>query len=166
MPDSDSPDPSFEAANAFSFSSDNDEDGDSYAYFFTLEEAALLARELSGVFEQAHDELSRLQDDVILYKRIHLAKRREPLGTNGDELDVLQEKWTLYEAAFNRWNAYFAERHILLRDIGRGLVDFPYRAQDGSVYLLCWRLGEDGVLSFHGPDEGFMGRKPITLLPD
>lgn len=158
-------DGTFGEQEPFVFSPDVDVDA-SYAYFFTLEEAATVARGLTEVFDQAHHELSQLQDEVILYKRIHLAKRRQPLGTNGEELDVLQEKWTAYEAAFQRWIRYFSDRHIVLRDIGRGLVDFPYRARDGSIYLLCWCLGDDGVMAFHGPHEGFLGRKPITLLPD
>jgi hypothetical protein len=44
-----------------------------------------------------------------------------------------------------------------VKDIERGLVDFPARAD----VLLCWHLGEDEIAYWHGPEEGFAGRKPL-----
>jgi hypothetical protein len=53
-----------------------------------------------------------------------------------------------------------AERDILLRDPEMGLLDFPTRI-DGRDAFLCWRLGEDRVRFWHGPETGFTGRRPI-----
>jgi len=55
---------------------------------------------------------------------------------------------------------WLAERDILLRDAGVGLVDFPGEREGRRVYL-CWRLGEDRVAYWHGVDSGFASRKPI-----
>jgi hypothetical protein len=44
-----------------------------------------------------------------------------------------------------------------------GLVDFPSRVGDRSVYL-CWRLGEPAVQYWHETDGGFAGRQPIEAL--
>jgi hypothetical protein len=52
----------------------------------------------------------------------------------------------------------------LLRDAQMGLVDFPARANDSEFYL-CWHLGEDAVGSWHGMNEGFSGRKPLSTMP-
>ena len=52
------------------------------------------------------------------------------------------------------------ERGIVLRDPETGLVDFPTE-RDGREVFLCWRLGEDRVGYWHGPETGFSGRKPI-----
>jgi hypothetical protein len=41
------------------------------------------------------------------------------------------------------------------------LLDFPCIV-DGKVVLLCWKLGEETITHWHGTDEGFTGRKPIT----
>jgi hypothetical protein len=44
-----------------------------------------------------------------------------------------------------------------------GLVDFPSRIGDRTVYL-CWRLGEPAVQYWHETDGGFDGRQPIEAL--
>ena len=49
---------------------------------------------------------------------------------------------------------------IVLRDIDRGLVDFPALADDREIYL-CWELGEDEVAYWHGLEGGYGGREPL-----
>jgi hypothetical protein len=49
---------------------------------------------------------------------------------------------------------------IVLRDIDRGLVDFPALI-DGREVLLCWELGEEEVAYWHDLDTGFDGREPL-----
>ncbi|MBI4241457.1 MAG: DUF2203 domain-containing protein [Candidatus Rokubacteria bacterium] len=46
------------------------------------------------------------------------------------------------------------------KDLGMGLVDFPYRLDNEEVNL-CWRLGETKIRFWHGLDEGYAGRKPL-----
>jgi hypothetical protein len=55
---------------------------------------------------------------------------------------------------------------IILRDPEQGIIDFHARGQDGVVYLLCWRLGEDELGWWHLPEEGFAGRKPLPRDPE
>ncbi len=54
---------------------------------------------------------------------------------------------------------------IVLRDIARGLIDFPARAPSGRIYWLCWLAGEDAVTWWHWPEDGFAGRTPLTDPP-
>jgi hypothetical protein len=49
---------------------------------------------------------------------------------------------------------------IVLRDIDRGLVDFP-TVIDGREVYLCWELGEDEVGFWHDMDAGYGGREPL-----
>jgi hypothetical protein len=49
---------------------------------------------------------------------------------------------------------------IVLRDIDRGLVDFP-TVIDGREVYLCWELGEDAVGFWHDMDAGYGGREPL-----
>jgi len=52
------------------------------------------------------------------------------------------------------------EAGIVLRDLDRGLVDFPALRDRREVYL-CWELGEDRVGFWHELDTGFAGRHPL-----
>src|SRR5207253_8998332 len=49
---------------------------------------------------------------------------------------------------------------VQVKDLDIGLLDFPC-VVDGRTVLLCWKLGEKGISHWHGPSEGFAGRKPV-----
>ena len=49
---------------------------------------------------------------------------------------------------------------LVLRDIDRGLVDFPALIDGREVYL-CWEVGEDDVGYWHDMDAGYGGREPL-----
>ena len=51
---------------------------------------------------------------------------------------------------------------MLVKDLDRGLVDFP-AFRHGEEVLLCWQVGEDEIGYWHGVDDGFAGRKPLPL---
>jgi hypothetical protein len=53
------------------------------------------------------------------------------------------------------------EREVVLRDLERGLVDFP-ATRDGREIYLCWEEGEEEIAFWHEPDTGFAGRKPLA----
>jgi hypothetical protein len=52
------------------------------------------------------------------------------------------------------------EMGVVLRDIDRGLIDFPAWVDEREVYL-CWQLGEDRVSFWHDLEAGFQGRQPL-----
>jgi hypothetical protein len=65
--------------------------------------------------------------------------------------------------AFNRLQAAIAglqDREIVLRDLDRGLVDFPAIRGEREVYL-CWVEGEDEIAYWHDLDAGFAGRQEL-----
>ena len=49
---------------------------------------------------------------------------------------------------------------IIIRDIPRGLVDFPH-IRDGREVYLCWVSGEDNIGFWHETDRGFDHRQPL-----
>jgi len=49
---------------------------------------------------------------------------------------------------------------IQVRDIARGLVDFPAVRHGEEIYL-CWLEDEPAVTHWHEPDAGFAGRRPL-----
>ena len=52
------------------------------------------------------------------------------------------------------------EMEVVLRDLDRGLVDFP-ALRDGREVYLCWEEGEERIAFWHEPDAGFAGRRPL-----
>lgn len=49
---------------------------------------------------------------------------------------------------------------VVVRDIARGLLDFP-AVIDGQEAYLCWQLGEEAVGFWHELESGFQGRRPL-----
>jgi len=49
---------------------------------------------------------------------------------------------------------------VVVRDVERGLVDFP-ALRDGEEVYLCWLVDEDKIRFWHAPDAGFAGRRPL-----
>jgi hypothetical protein len=49
---------------------------------------------------------------------------------------------------------------VVLRDLERGLVDFP-SIRDGEEIYLCWEEGEDDIGWWHDPGSGYAGRQPL-----
>jgi hypothetical protein len=129
---------------------------------FTFDEATALlprATELIGT-------LRRLRDDAIV-KRARFDQLWQRLENEEPVLTTLGDEQRALDGLTDRLVATAKEIESIgcvLRDLDLGLIDFPFRVRTGTVFL-CWRLGEPGILFWHGPDEGFTGRKPIAQLP-
>ena len=52
------------------------------------------------------------------------------------------------------------ELGLVLRDLDRGLVDFPALRNGREVYL-CWEEGEEQIGYWHDLDTGYGGRQPL-----
>ena len=49
---------------------------------------------------------------------------------------------------------------VVLRDLDRGLIDFPAVREGREIYL-CWEEGEGEVAFWHDLEAGHAGRRPI-----
>ncbi len=56
------------------------------------------------------------------------------------------------------------ERGILIKSIEDGLIDFPSVRENGEEVYLCWKVGEEDILFWHFPSDGFQGRQSIRQL--
>ncbi len=56
--------------------------------------------------------------------------------------------------------AAFDAREIVVRDLDRGLVDFP-AIRDGREVYLCWVEGEPDIAFWHDLDAGYAGRQEL-----
>jgi hypothetical protein len=91
------------------------------------------------------------------------------IGGNGGSLDPsrvgeLQESVAQAAAALASLVDDIQELGVQVKDLDRGLVDFPARhPETGAAVLLCWELGEPDVGHWHDLEEGFAGRKPLPF---
>lgn len=91
----------------------------------------------------------------------HLGDRVERLidagrDVGGPEVDHLVRQW----ARAARLSGELARREILVKDLERGLVDFPAIVAGREVFL-CWEEGEEKVRFWHDLDAGYAGRRPF-----
>jgi hypothetical protein len=126
--------------------------------------------------EEANEALATvrpLAEELVARRRALLdaQERRTEFGRliagNGGALDArkrarLEARANREAAALARCLARIQELGVLVKDLDRGLVDFPALRGDEEV-LLCWEVGEDEVAYWHGLEEGFAGRKPLPL---
>lgn len=119
---------------------------------YTREEANASLRTLRPLLQRLRDARDLLTD-----AEAHEALSDAAPGNGGGEPGVQVGESFLEVRGLL---ATLEESGILLRDIDRGLVDFP-SVIDGRDVLLCWELGEDSVDYWHEPDAGFGGREPL-----
>ena len=65
-----------------------------------------------------------------------------------------------YLAAMKELLQEFEKREIQIKDLERGLVDFPTLIGDREVFL-CWEQDEDDIEFWHDLDTGFTGRERL-----
>jgi hypothetical protein len=98
----------------------------------------------------------------------HLRKRLERLDeylgervAQGDDLGGARvNDWIRQQGRIDVLEREFSSREIQLKDLDRGLVDFPALRGDREVFL-CWEEGESQIEHYHELDSGFAGREPI-----
>ena len=119
---------------------------------YSLAEANALLPKLEALLAELRDARERLTD-AELHEALGEAAPSNGGGRPGRAVGqaFLQVRGML--AALERLS-------LVIRDLDRGLVDFP-AILDGQEAYLCWQLGEQEVGFWHGLEEGFAGRRPI-----
>ena len=124
-----------------------------------LHERHFTAEQATEALEHVKPLLQKLRDarDLLTDEQAHEALSDAAPSNGGGEagtqvgeafLEVRRLLLTLQEAG------------IVVRDIERGLIDFPALIDDREVYL-CWELGEDEVAWWHELDAGYRGRQSL-----
>ena len=118
---------------------------------YSLEEATALLPRVAELLATMRDARDRLGDSEA---RAALAEASNGGGQPGKVVSggFLELRESMLE---------FREREIVLRDLDRGLVDFP-SLRDGREVYLCWEEGEPEIGFWHEPETGFGGRRPLA----
>jgi hypothetical protein len=53
---------------------------------------------------------------------------------------------------------------IEIKDLDKGLIDFPYKRANGKIVLLCYLLGEPAIVAWHTIEGGFPARRSLDIL--
>ena len=120
---------------------------------YTREEATVALGEVAELLAAMRDARERLTDAEV---REALSEAAPSNGGGGPGRHVSEAFLELRDAA-----ARMRELEVVLRDLDRGLVDFPALHAGREVYL-CWvEREEDGIGFWHDLDAGYAGREPL-----
>ena len=123
-----------------------------YNKHYTLEEARALLTQVGNWLERLAELRAKLEKcDEKLGKMI------EPGGDTGGPL---VNEWVRMMADIKDVLLEFHRREIQVKDLDRGLVDFP-AIIGGKEVFLCWEQGEEDIEFWHELDAGYAGRERL-----
>lgn len=119
---------------------------------YTLQEARALLPKVRKWLKSLQKNGQALKE--IDYE-IHQARQwGEDLG------GPLVREWVRLNVLCMELLAEFQRRQIFIKDIQRGLVDFPSLLDEREIFF-CWEMGEEDILFWHELEAGYAGRKAI-----
>jgi hypothetical protein len=101
-------------------------------------------------------DLNRFRTDVERYDRRLSGMNTEGQDTGGEMVN----NWIRGLAGMQHILADFQERQILIKDLSRGLIDFPALIGGKEVFL-CWESDEDDIEFWHDLETGYGGREKL-----
>jgi hypothetical protein len=114
------------------------------------------ARALLPQIRQWLEQLNRLRQDLDRFD-----KRLSGLTGQGNDLGgETVNSWIRTLADMQGILAEFQRRRIFIKDLSRGLVDFP-AIIGGREAFLCWEQEEEDIEFWHDLDTGFGGRERL-----
>lgn len=128
--------------------------------WFSLEEA-------NGMLPFVDQELKKMQalkrafEQKYAELRVKKNEFAEKPSAEKDPFFLLEAELEFMQIEAKGLIQHFQQTGIELKDIETGLVDFPALIGEQEV-LLCWKQGEDRIRYYHGKEDGFAGRKPIS----
>ena len=130
-----------------------------------LNNTAALEMEL-GNWEEARKLLPQI--DAWLQQLLHLDDRLNKAAARVDQLmaagqdrgGATVEEYLSLQADCLQILSEFSKRQIVVKDLARGLIDFP-SILDGREVFLCWEQGETDVEFWHEIDGGYAGRERL-----
>ena len=119
---------------------------------YTRDEARALLPEI----RQWLAELNRLRAEEERYDKRLGGLNAEGQDTGGETVN----NWIRALAGMQQILAEFQHREIILKDLSRGLIDFPALIGGREVFL-CWESDEDDIEFWHDLEAGYGGREKL-----
>jgi len=115
--------------------------------------------EANGLLPQIRlwlDRLNRVREELHRYEQ-----RLSGLTEQGNDIGgETVNSWIRVLADMQELLAGFQQRQIFIKDLERGLLDFPAVIGDKEVFL-CWEQDEETVEFWHDLETGFGGRERL-----
>lgn len=126
-----------------------------HSIHFSLAEAQAMLPEIVQRLERMR-ALKEQLDDKGYDLRMH--RHFGGFGANGLKAfpDQMEELIRIYQEV--------TSKGVLLKDIDKGLIDFPSIRASGEEVYLCFMLGEERIGYWHRTDDGFAGRESLDTL--
>lgn len=126
------------------------------AHRFTKHYTRDEARALLPQARQWLEQLEHAHESLLKYDK-RLNTLMEPgRDTGGETINSWMRTMADFRAALNE----FQRREIMIKDIRRGLLDFP-AIVGGKEVFLCWEKDEDDIEFWHDLDTGYAGRERL-----
>ena|SRR5689334_4054343 len=120
---------------------------------FTRTEAVGLLPQLRSILEEVLDEWNRIKS-----LNPQIQKARDKAQFDGFTPYGVEYIETVSHLMFLLQRV--RDLGVVLKDVDRGLCDFPYM-KNGRVVYLCWQMGEETIGYWHDIEAGFAGREPL-----
>ena len=114
------------------------------------------AKELLPQVEEWLEILVRLRDQLRKLDQLLKDQLKTGVDLGGQRVNEQARSIAKFQQALSE----FRSREIQIKDLDRGLIDFPH-LRDGKEAFLCWEKGEEDIGYWHELDAGFSGRKPL-----
>jgi hypothetical protein len=123
-----------------------------FSKHYTLEEARALLPRLRQWLSELESCHERLQ--AVVGRLAPLLARGDDAG--GEDVNQCVKAQSLLLDILSRFRA----REIQVKDVQRGLLDFP-ALRDGREVFLCWEKDEEDIEFWHDLDAGYAGRERL-----
>jgi hypothetical protein len=123
-----------------------------FKHHYTPEQARTLLPQVRDWLRQMTEQRDRLQEQE---------RQLQALAAPGRDLGgTLVDNWVRTLTALQDLLLEFYRRDIQIKDLDRGLLDFPTLI-DGKEVFLCWELSESDIGYWHDLQAGYAGRRPL-----
>ena len=119
---------------------------------YTLEEARALLPQI----RQWLDKLAKVRSDLNQFDE----RLTQMLASGNDLGGDLVNQWIKALVQIKEILSEFQRREIQIKDIDRGLIDFPAFV-GGNEAFLCWEKDEEDIEYWHDLESGYAGRERL-----
>jgi len=123
-----------------------------FKHHYTLEEAR-------DLLPQIRQWLETLEQSQVELENVN--RRLSPMMTSGQDVGgTLVNRSVTIVLELRTLLREFEQREIFIKDLPRGLIDFPAIIGGREVFL-CWEKEEEDIEFWHEIDSGYAGREHL-----